>query len=239
MSGPVFELREDEKNPTPGDLTTRRILPRPAATLLLLDRTEGTSADAVKVLMGRRHRGHDFMPDKWVFPGGRVDRADFRTPVAADLSPAAASALAATLPPGRPSLARALGVAAIRETWEEAGLALGEPRATGGPLPDLSALEVVARAITPPYRPKRFDAVFFTADASRLHSKDRAGVSGELDEIAWFGLAKAMELDLPSVTRFILKELGARLGAPARPALYLRFIRGKHTVTPFGGPDLA
>ena len=155
--------------------------------------------------------------------------------MASDLAPQAASALAATLPPGRPGLARALGVAAVRETWEEAGLALGEPRATGGPLPDLSALEVVARAITPPYRPKRFDAVFFTADADRLHSRDRAGVSGELDEIAWFTLDKALDLDLPSVTRFVLKELATRIADPGRPPLYLRFVRGKHTVAPFGG----
>ncbi len=233
MSGPVFELRDDEKEPARAERALR-VIPRPAATLLLLDRSEGSEAQKVRVLMGRRHRGHDFMPDKWVFPGGRVDRADYRTPVASDLSPQAASALAATLPGRKPGLARALGVAAVRETWEEAGLALGEPRATGGPLPDLSALEVVARAITPPYRPKRFDAVFFTADADRLHSRDRAGVSGELDEIAWFTLEKAMELDLPSVTRFVLKELAARIADPPRPALYLRFVRGRHTVAPFG-----
>ena len=57
--------------------------PRDAATLILLDRVGGD----IRVLMGRRHARHAFMPGKFVFPGGRTDPADSRIPVAEDLHP--------------------------------------------------------------------------------------------------------------------------------------------------------
>jgi 8-oxo-dGTP pyrophosphatase MutT (NUDIX family) len=210
----------------------RAVRPRDAATLILV-RKDGPEPS---VLMGRRHRGHDFMPDKWVFPGGRVDRSDFRAPTGSDLRPAVASRLEKTTAPLR---ARALALAAVRETFEETGLLLAKPappRAAAGPwreflqagaLPDLEALDFVARAVTPPMSPKRFDARFFLADADRLLSLDRRPDCGELDEISWFALHDALDLDLPSVTRFVLRELPARLADPSRPAPSLRFIRGR------------
>jgi 8-oxo-dGTP pyrophosphatase MutT (NUDIX family) len=185
--------------------------------------------------MGRRHRGHDFMPDKWVFPGGRVDRSDFRAPVGSALRPEVAARLERTATAPR---ARALALAAVRETFEETGLLLAKAapvRAAAGPwreflqagaLPDLDALDFIARAVTPPMAPKRFDARFFLAQADRLLSLDRRPDCGELDEIAWFALDKALELDLPSVTRFVLRELPLHLADPSRPAPSLRFFRG-------------
>ena len=56
--------------------------PRDAATLILIDRT----ATKPKVLVGRRHDNVVFMPGKYVFPGGRVDKADNRVPVAAPIT---------------------------------------------------------------------------------------------------------------------------------------------------------
>ncbi len=200
---------------------------RRAATLILVDRT----ARGPKVLMGRRHGGHDFMPDKWVFPGGRAEAADARALAASELSPAVAQALAGSTPRTSARLARALGMAAIRELREEAGLRLEAP-GFDRPLPDLAALALVGRAITPPYRPKRFDALFFSAPAERLLERERGCGDGELGEIAWFALDEALALDLPNVTRFILKELALRLDAPDRPPLYLRYRRSRHTVTP-------
>ena len=203
--------------------------PRPAATLILLDRR---GAGGPRVLMGRRHGRHDFMPDKWVFPGGRVDPGDRRAPALSELAPDVAAALARAYP-RRPTLPRALGVAAVRETWEEAGLALGAPREGGAaPAGDLAALELVARAVTPPYRGKRFDTVFFSADADRLHSRERTGGSGELAELEWFALEAALRLDLPAITRVILGQLGERLSDPARPPLCMTFRRGKHLQEP-------
>src|SRR5690606_9915461 len=147
-------------------------------------------ADA-EVLMGRRAPGHVFMASKWVFPGGRIERGDFTAASANDLRPATAAALSREMPPRR---ARALALAAVRETEEETGLLLARPAppatVTGpwrdfraaGALPDLAALTYIARAVTPPGRTRRFDARFFMADASALlHPEPTAG-SGELDE---------------------------------------------------------
>jgi 8-oxo-dGTP pyrophosphatase MutT (NUDIX family) len=187
--------------------------------------------------MGRRVRGHAFMPEKWVFPGGRIHPADFRAPAASDLNPLTATALARTCPPLR---ARALALTAIRETFEETGLIIGTP-GTGrsrsgewrdflgsGHLPDLAPLHFVARAITPPARTRRFDARFFTVDAHHLASLDPGNGSGELDEIAWFDWDAAAALDLPGITRAILTEVALRDLDPTRPIPFHRFDRGAH-----------
>jgi 8-oxo-dGTP pyrophosphatase MutT (NUDIX family) len=55
--------------------------PVDAATLILVDRTAATP----KVLVGKRHDKVVFMPGKFVFPGGRVDKTDNRVPVAAPI----------------------------------------------------------------------------------------------------------------------------------------------------------
>ena len=207
--------------------------PRNAATLILVRRDAATP----QVLMGRRNRGHDFMPDKWVFPGGRVDRADVRALAAAVLRPDVAAKLALTAR-RRPALPRALALAAIRETWEETGLLLAKPGASRpgagpwrsflerGAAPDLSALTFVARAITPPYRPKRFDALVFIAEAESLISLDRAPDCGELDEIACVSMDDALGLDLPNITRFVLGDIAQRLDEPGRPIPFMRFTKG-------------
>ncbi|HZK98940.1 MAG TPA: NUDIX hydrolase [Caulobacteraceae bacterium] len=225
---------EDLDIPAGGDRPplTRPVPPRHAATLILV-RRDGPKP---RVLMGRRHGGHDFMPDKWVFPGGRVDRGDYRVPFATDLRAEVEARLTKT---ATPALARALALAAVRETFEEVGLMLARPaparRAAGpwreflghGALPDLAALDFIARAVTPPASPKRFDARFFMADADRLLSLERQADCGELDEIAWVDLPQALALNLPSVTRFVLGEIPLRLADPSRPAPSLRFARGR------------
>ncbi len=207
--------------------------PKAAATLLVI-RRDGPQP---RVLMGRRVRGHAFMPDKWVFPGGRIHPADYRVAAASALHPDTAAALQRTAPAGQ---ARALALTAIRETFEETGLVLGAPGKAAtrsgewrdflatGHLPHLAPLEFVARAITPPARPRRFDARFFTVDARHLVSLDPGAGSGELDEIAWFDWPAALALDLPSITRAILAEVAAREAEPARPIRYHRFDRGRH-----------
>ncbi|HWA61086.1 MAG TPA: NUDIX hydrolase [Caulobacteraceae bacterium] len=209
----------------------RAVRPRDAATLIILKH----DGPKIRVLMGRRHGGHDFMPDKWVFPGGRIDPSDYRAPFAEDLRPEVAANLAAHAPRNK---MRALAQTAIRETFEEAGLLMARPapsRPSAGPwreflaqgaLPDLSALDFIARAVTPPMSPKRFDARFFMADAKHLLSQERQADCGELDEIAWVELEEALQLDLPTVTRFVLREIPHRLADPHRPVPYLRMSRG-------------
>ncbi|MGZ9100356.1 MAG: NUDIX hydrolase [Brevundimonas sp.] len=209
--------------------------PKDAATLILTRLRKGEA----EVLMGRRAPGHVFMAAKWVFPGGRVDRSDFLAASASDLPQAETARLTREVPARR---ARALALAAVRETFEETGLLLAAPapaapvagpwrefRAAGA-LPDLAALAYVARAITPPGRTRRFDARFFMADArALLHPEPTAG-SGELDEIAWLPLAGTRSLDLPAITRFVLGEVAERLAHPARPLPYVRMVRGQHVV---------
>lgn len=212
----------------PGD---RAAKPRDAATLFII-RRDGPKP---RVLMGKRHGGHDFMPNLWVFPGGRIDKADFAAPYATDLRPEVAGRFTAHIPLRK---ARALGLAAIRETFEEAGLLLGkavEPRPAAGPwrdflahgaAADLDALSIVYRAVTPPSLAKRYDTWFLMADAERLTSLERQPDCGELEEIAWFDFEEAQDLKLPMVTRSVITEVIARLEEPERPIPYMRFRSG-------------
>lgn len=198
--------------------------PRDAATLILVDR----SGPAPKVLLGKRHSGHRFMPGKFVFPGGRAEPDDRRMPVATPLHPDVERALMQRV--GRPSAvkARALALAAIRETFEETGLLLGAPRgaastpegpwrefAAAGFYPDLSSLHFIARAITPPRRPRRFDTRFFSVDASAIAHRIENVVhaEAELTELVWMPIAEVRSLDMATVTGVVLQELEARVAA--------------------------
>ena len=229
-----FDAAQDLRDAPRGPAGTR-MRPQDAATLIL---TRGPALQT-EVLMGRRASGHVFMASKWVFPGGRIERADFTAASATDPDPASQARLSAEMPPHR---ARALALTAVRETWEETGLMLARPAPTAaivgpwrefrqaGALPDLAALTYVARAITPPGRTRRFDARFFMADASALLTPEPTAGSGELDEIAWLPLVQARSLDLPAITRFVLGEVADRLAAPNRPLPFVRMVRGKHVV---------
>jgi 8-oxo-dGTP pyrophosphatase MutT (NUDIX family) len=212
------------------------VRPRDAATLIVL-RRDGKKP---RLLMGRRHQGHSFMPGLWVFPGGRIDRADYRAPHHGELPGETHRRLTQGATAAK---ARALALAAIRETFEETGLLIAKPappRPAAGPwrefveqgaVADLSTLQMIARAVTPPQLPKRFDARFLLAPAESLMSLDRQRDCGELDEIAWVDLDEALALELPGVTRFVLKEIASRLEKPDRPALFMRFVGRRSKVT--------
>lgn len=196
---------------------------RDAATLILLDRSEGPT----RVLMGKRHAGHKFMPGKFVFPGGAVDPADRRMAVAGPLDARVSDKLLEKTRARSPDFARGLALAAIRECFEETGLALGvadhgappEPPpgwgefAATGVFPTLEGVEFLARAITPPGRTKRFDARFFVMDASWIAHRGEGVVhaGAELTELVWVALDAAPGLDIPDITRTILGDL-ATLG---------------------------
>lgn len=202
---------------------------RDAASVILL---RGTGRRP-QVLMGQRGAGAAFMPDKFVFPGGAVDPSDFGLIPDPPPDPETARRLALDT---EPNLARALPFAAIRELWEETGLRLGHsarapapaetPAAWRGFLdaglaPNCAALRFVFRAITPPGRPRRFDARFFLADAACLAEggQDFAATDGELRRLQWLDLAAARALALPFITEVVLSEIEALLAAPdpARP----------------------
>jgi 8-oxo-dGTP pyrophosphatase MutT (NUDIX family) len=217
--------------------------PKPAATLILLDH----SGKEATVLMGRRNPAHKFMPGKFVFPGGRVDPSDRFMGVASPLDAQVERRLLAHLPHRGPAMARALAVAAIRETFEETGLVLGAPApsvngkipagawrdyAAHGFAPDLSRLAFVAHAITPPRRPRRFDTFFFVADARTIAHRAADVVSPEAEfvELVWIPLSEARRLDLPTVTSVVLDELEQRVKAGFGhhlPVPFYRELRGR------------
>ncbi|WP_442919148.1 NUDIX hydrolase [Methylobacterium sp. Leaf118] len=218
--------------------------PHDAATLILLDR----SRKALRVLMGRRNERLAFMGGKYVFPGGRIEASDRQMPVAGALSQRAEDGLRAKLPRAPHHLGRSLALAAIRETYEETGLLIGtreygppESAPEGawqafleaGVMPDLEALHLVARAITPPKRPRRFDTRFFAVDRRAVagESPGIVGPDAELTELAWVTLDDARRtLDLPRITRVVLDDLEAAAQAgfpPYRPVPFYFERHGK------------
>ncbi len=192
------------------------VRPRDAASVMLV-RPDATGA--LTVLMGRRSRRAAFVPDVFVFPGGRVDSADAVVEPAAALPPDEACRLAAAGAAG-PRLARALATAAVRETWEETGYVMGASRIDNGLIhADHTTLRFSGRAITPRESPIRFHARFFFADGSDLTGPP--GGSGELTDLAWFPLAEAQKLPVIDVTEFMLHELAALHAQPQRVPLFV------------------
>jgi 8-oxo-dGTP pyrophosphatase MutT (NUDIX family) len=199
--------------------------PKDAATLILVDR----SAVTPKVLVGKRHDKVVFQPGKFVFPGGRVDKSDNRVPVAAPIPKALEENLLKGIPKITAARARALAIAAIREACEETGLCLGrkssgapptlegawKPFTEAGLLPDPSGLFLIARAITPPGRVRRFDTRFFTADASTIAHRVEGVIhaDAELVELVWVELGSKPLADLHPMTRNVLNELERRLAS--------------------------
>jgi len=215
-----------------------RLRPKDAATLILVRREAGA---APRVLMGKRHANMVFQPNKFVFQGGRIDPGDQRIRLETDLKPDVLRKLSVGTTPSR---ARGLALAAVRETFEETGILLGEPsqklprtRAKGwqhffthGILPRLDVFDLVGRAITPPNRTRRFDARFFMADANAIAHTLDAIDNDELLEPCWLTFEEARALDLMSVTRRMLDEVEARLGEgpdSQRPVPFFRFVRGQ------------
>ena len=215
--------------------------PRDAATLILVRSPRQGMAE---VLLGCRDAGHAFMPNRYVFPGGRADRGDAFVAPATDLRPDVAARLRKAASETR---ARALAVAAIRETFEETGLIIGK-QAKGakagevsehwrgfldrGLAPALDTLDFIARAVTPPNRPRRFNARFFMADYSAV-SGGEIKSNGELGDIRWVRLDDAQQLPLPTITGLILGEVGRLIQEPPKRGQARRIplfctLRGKH-----------
>lgn len=193
----------------PGEKPVR---PRDAATLIVW--RNGPSG--VEVLMGRRSRRAAFVPDFFVFPGGRLDPHDHAVRAATPLNPALIGVMGVR---GNARLAEALAVAAVRETFEETGLMLAEEGEVGeaahadwaewraaGLAPGLHHLGYFGRAITSPASPIRFNARFFIARADIL--RGRIGGSGELSELAFYSASDVLrDRQIVDVTEFMLRNL--------------------------------
>jgi 8-oxo-dGTP pyrophosphatase MutT (NUDIX family) len=218
-------MQARKPEPEPGAQPAGRAI-RDAATLVLL-RTDG---DVPRVLMGQRGVSAVFMPEKFVFPGGAVDLGDMGLlPDRPDDAETCARLETTT----SPEIALALPYTAVRELWEETGVLLARPgRLPDGQhvpdawagflrmdlLPDVRELRLIFRAVTPPGRPRRFDARFFLVEAGEagLDSEDFAGADGELNLLRWIPIPEARRLPLPFITEIVLSELEARLAAPSK-----------------------
>jgi 8-oxo-dGTP pyrophosphatase MutT (NUDIX family) len=169
------------------------------------------------------------MPGKFVFPGGRIEPLDRTMTAVSELHPDAQKKLLERVAEPSSQFARAFALAALRETAEETGLLLGvkrdQPPIVPGAIwtefakanihPDLGQIHFVARAVTPPRRPRRFDTRFLTADASAIAHKIEGvvGPDSELVELTWVPIAEAAQLDMPTITGIVLEELLARVEA--------------------------
>lgn len=198
---------------------------RNAATVIVLrNRLQDPS-----ILMGQRGAKAAFMPNKFVFPGGAVDADDANIPLATLLPDVCTDRLQDDAPA---DLHHALAVAAIRELWEETGLVLGRPGewtrdiptdwtsfAATGHMPVAHGLQFVFRALTPPGRPRRFDARFFLVDADEIQGDldDFTHASDELSHLQWIKLSEARKFDLPFITEVVLAEVAGRVTDPTPP----------------------
>ena len=203
--------------------------PRLATTVLLL---RGGPTD-LEVFMVQRHRKMGFLPNAWVFPGGRVDAAD-----RLDGHPALVGGehVLSQLKLPRPD-AVAHVVAGLRETWEEIGVWLGEgepdpsfrhavakrDRTLASVMEDgsrlhLDALRAWSWWVTPEAEPKRYDTRFLVTlaeDADGSHDEvetvDSRWVSPQhiLEEV------RHQDFPLAPPTWWTLKELAAHGSAEA------------------------
>jgi len=201
-----------------------RVRPKDSATLILLD----TTSEPVRVLMGRRHAAHVFMPGKYVFPGGRVDPADARVTPATALKPQVAERLQKYMGVrASATRARAIAIAAVRETLEETGFMIGAPAgdvtpsrspdwrpfAEKGLAPALHRRQLIARAVTPPGLPRRFDSRFFVMNARHISGRADLGLldEAELLDVDWLTFQEALSQDMARVTKTVLHIINARL----------------------------
>ncbi len=230
----------DSKVSTDFAKSDKPLRPRDAATLIMLDKSRGEPL----ILLGKRHEKHAFMPGKFVFPGGRTDPHDGRVASADDLNPEVLRKLVAEAGSRASAIrAKAIAMSAVRETYEEAGLLIGAKQpyktrardwqgfAEHGVAPSLQALRLIARAITPPGRVRRFDTRFFAVWRDNVALElPEGGPTKELQELVWLPIGEAETLDIPLITSTILQELRKRLeiDPDLKPDGPVPFFRMKH-----------
>lgn len=157
---------------------------RPAATVVLLRDSTGASASGgIEVLLVRRSPNLVFYGGAWVFPGGRIDDADYGMQG----------------PSGRLSPVQAARQAGVRELREEAGLSV-----------DPQGLIHFAQWVTPPGLSRSFDTWYFAAKAPQGEVRvDQQ----EVDAYRWLSPTAALqarsvgEIELPPPTFVTLSEL--------------------------------
>jgi 8-oxo-dGTP pyrophosphatase MutT (NUDIX family) len=176
---------------------------RPAATVIVVR----DGVDGLETLLLRRHSDIAFHGGAWVFPGGRLDEADY-------------AGVAVPEDPRDDGHSDAARLAAVREAAEEAGLEL-----------DPAAMAPFSHWTTPAVRVKRYATWFFIVPAP---TGEVTVDGGEITDHRWMSPSAALaacdagEIELPPPTYVSLLRI-ARSGtvdeaiAEATAAPYLRF----------------
>ncbi len=107
------------------------VIVKPAATIMLARDTEA----GIEVLLLKRNKALKFAAGLWVFPGGKIEPDEIER--------------------GQDDIGAAK-LAAVRETQEEAGIAI-----------DINSLILFSHWTTPEIEPRRYATWFFFADVSR------------------------------------------------------------------------
>ena len=159
--------------------------PIPSATVVLLR----DGAPGLEVLLLLRNHVLTFAPAMWVFPGGRLDPADYSV---------ANQGSDQNDNPER--LQQAARNAACREAFEEAGV-LVQPE----------KLRLIDHFVTPEVQPKRFSTWFYLTDANGCGEVSID--NGEIVDQQWLTPSAALdhysqgELSLMRPTRKVLEAL--------------------------------
>lgn len=223
--------------------TRRPVRPRDAASVVLI-RGDRHRAE---VLMGRRRKRASFLPNIYVFPGGRVDAADHHAPAGLALHDETARLIARHAPA---TAALPVALAGLRETFEETGYliardappaALATAPATPfwqalrqvNALPALDRMDYIARALTPTMSHKRFNTRFFLVDANE--AKGELVTGGELEDLHWVALERAHRLPIVDVTEFVLNQARRRwqdrhAGRRQEVVPFLHYVRGRQRI---------
>jgi 8-oxo-dGTP pyrophosphatase MutT (NUDIX family) len=214
-------------------LTAPVLVPRPAATLILLRE----AADGVEVLMVRREPRASFAAGAWVYPGGVVEPVDHALSVLDGLGLPARE-----FEPEPEADRAAYRMAAIRECFEEAGLLVGQLQGSSSDsllpgwrdqvlneinaweqlvsqrrfLPTPHRLHYVFRRITPPGLPRRFDTRFYVTAAPS--GQDAAVCQAEVVDARWVNPVEALDLDAQG-EMLLLNPTRASLQLMTDPAL--------------------
>lgn len=220
--------------------------PLPAATVILL-RDPADGGAGLEALLVQRHKATAFMGGAYVFPGGKLDAADASPSIRTRADGADDDALLHALGPTETldaATARALYVAAARETFEEAGILLGRTPAKADainaartrlnartPFEDILAsldarlslerLLPLSRWVTPSVERRRFDARFFVCHVTSEESARASIEEHETVASRWLRPAQAValhlaaEIDLPPPTLRTLELLATHPSAAA------------------------
>lgn len=158
---------------------------RAAATVILLRDGDG----GLETFLLRRATTMAFAPRMHVFPGGRVDTADYEAQVDFTVADGAVVALAERASTDVAGL-RALYSCAVREVLEETGIRLPAITGSGALLVDPAILPVADHWVTPDVESKRYDVRFFVA---AVPAGQEAGLrTTEAEEAFWISPRDAL-----------------------------------------------